>query len=266
MTYVLYHANCDDGFGAAWAAWKKFGDEAEYIPVQYGQEFPFGQTNDGGKIFIFDFSYPREVLEKVADRQWLKVLDHHKTAQADLEGLPFAYFDMDKSGAVLAWEYLFPSESLPKLLAYVQDRDLWRNELDNSEAMTSWRRAFRRDFDSWDRLSRQVESGDNEWISLGLAILQSEKIQIKNRIYQASEVDIGGHTVLAVNETQHFSEVAGELAKDEGYPFGACYFIRGDGVKQWSLRSVGDFDVSEVAKALGGGGHKNAAGFEESPE
>ncbi len=29
----------------------------------------------------------------------------------------------------------------------------------------------------------------------------------------------------------------------------------------WSLRSRGDFDVGEVAKARGGGGHKNAAGF-----
>ena len=73
--------------------------------------------------------------------------------------------------------------------------------------------------------------------------------------------------VLAVNETQYYSEVAGELAKDTRYPFGACFFVRGDGLKIWSLRSdrsLGDFDVSAVAKLRGGGGHRNAASFKES--
>jgi hypothetical protein len=31
-TVVIYHADCRDGFGAAYAAWKKFGDNASYIP------------------------------------------------------------------------------------------------------------------------------------------------------------------------------------------------------------------------------------------
>ena len=34
-----------------------------------------------------------------------------------------------------------------------------------------------------------------------------------------------------------------------------------DGRFQYSLRSRGDFDVSELAKKHGGGGHKGAAGF-----
>ena len=37
---VLYHADCPDGFGGAYAAWKKFGDTAEYIPVKYGRTPP----------------------------------------------------------------------------------------------------------------------------------------------------------------------------------------------------------------------------------
>ena len=91
--------------------------------------------------------------------------------------------------------------------------------------------------------------------------------QIQHRVSQAFEVTIPPHVVLAVNETQYHSEVAGELAKDTRYPFGACFFIRGDGLKIWSLRSdrnLGDFDVSAVAKLRGGGGHRNSAGFKES--
>ena len=32
---VIYHANCADGFGAAFAAWRKLGDEAEYVPMDH---------------------------------------------------------------------------------------------------------------------------------------------------------------------------------------------------------------------------------------
>jgi nanoRNase/pAp phosphatase (c-di-AMP/oligoRNAs hydrolase) len=88
-------------------------------------------------------------------------------------------------------------------------------------------------------------------------------------VAKAFEVTIDTHVVLAVNETQYSSEVAGALAKDTRYPFGACFSVRGDGLKVWSLRSdrnLGNFDVSAVARLRGGGGHRNAAGFKESAE
>lgn len=44
-------------------------------------------------------------------------------------------------------------------------------------------------------------------------------------------------------------------------PFSASYCDRGDGKRSYSLRSLGDFDVSAVARMFGGGGHRNAAGF-----
>ena len=68
--------------------------------------------------------------------------------------------------------------------------------------------------------------------------------------------------VPGVNASIHMSEVPEELLKRNPHVrFAAYYFDRADGKRQWGLRSVGDFDVSEVAKTLGGGGHKNAAGF-----
>lgn len=63
-------------------------------------------------------------------------------------------------------------------------------------------------------------------------------------------------------EARTVPDIAGELAKER--PFGACYFDRQDGKRQWSLRSRdGGADVSEIAKRHGGGGHAQAAGFEE---
>jgi oligoribonuclease NrnB/cAMP/cGMP phosphodiesterase (DHH superfamily) len=263
---ILYHAGCDDGFGAAYAIWLKHGDKAEYIPVQHGQPIP--EVLPGETVYVVDFSYSRDVLEQVSDRCELVVLDHHKTAMDDLVDLPFAHFDMNKSGAVLAWEYFHPNKPIPMLLAYVQDYDLWIKELPHTEENKAWRGSFPRTFDSWKEMDLVVSS-DCRWKTEGEAILRSERIQIQHRVAKAFEVRIDTHVVLAVNETQHVSEVAGELAKDTRYPFGACFSVQGDGLKIWSLRSnrnLGDFDVSVVAKLRGGGGHRNSAGFKESAE
>lgn len=35
---VCFHADCTDGFGAAFAAWLKLGDDAEYLPMAYNAE------------------------------------------------------------------------------------------------------------------------------------------------------------------------------------------------------------------------------------
>ena len=71
------------------------------------------------------------------------------------------------------------------------------------------------------------------------------------------------HLVPIVNATSHGSEVGAELLKRfPEAPFSVSYHDRGDGLRHWSLRSRSDFDVSLIAKKLGGGGHKQAAGFE----
>ena len=59
---VLYHADCMDGFGAAWALWKRF-PKAEYIPVKHGQPPP--SSFDNKHVLMVDFSYERKVIEEI---------------------------------------------------------------------------------------------------------------------------------------------------------------------------------------------------------
>ena len=67
---------------------------------------------------------------------------------------------------------------------------------------------------------------------------------------------------LAVNCPSHLaSDVGHELANKSG-TYGLCWHMGHDGKIKCSLRSNGDYDVSTIAKAFGGGGHLNAAGFE----
>lgn len=272
---VLYHANCADGFCAAWIAHRRFGAAADYLPVQYGQEPP---DVAGRNVFILDFSYKRPVMLRLCyTAASMTVLDHHKTAQADLDGLdsdcrhravcvPRIVFDMEKSGGRLTWEHFFPNEPAPWLVRYTEDRDLWRWQLPHSKEISAALASHPKTFELWDRWNMTVNGGNATPTLLaeeGAAILRYQ-VQLVDAIAStAREHDLDGHKVLAANTSCLFSEVAEKLA--EGRPFGAAWFIRADGKRQWSLRSRdGGVDVSDVAKRRGGGGHRAAAGFEES--
>lgn len=268
---VIYHGGgCFDGFCAAWVMAKAF-PAAEFVAAKYGEPPPHHSRLSGKAVYIVDFSYKRDVLADMAQVcNRITVLDHHKTAQAELSGLTLSglsvTFDMGKSGGRLAWEYVrdaadsqFRACPVPWLVEYTEDRDLWRWALPNSRAINAALRTYPMEFAEWDRLALIDPAS---LVPEGEAVLRAERVVVEQHVRNAREIELAGHKIKAVNATTLFSEIAGELA--ESAPFGACYFDRGDGKRQWSLRSRdGGVDVSEVAKQFGGGGHRNAAGFEQ---
>jgi hypothetical protein len=260
MKYVLYHANCYDGFGAAYAAWKALDCPAKFIPVSYGQPPP--NTQDADEIFILDFSYDAEVLMEMAKYAKVIVLDHHKTAEEKLKPLigkqnPHVVFDMNRSGALMAWEYFHGDgfKDVPRLIKHISDRDLWKFEIYGSKEVHSALVSLPFDFDVWDRLD--VDS----LITVGAACLQFESSVVKKICSSAWIGKIDNFEVPIVNTAAHWSEVGHELLQlYPDNPFAACFTVMKNST-MWSLRGRGDFDVSEIAKKFGGGGHKSAAGF-----
>jgi hypothetical protein len=258
---VLYHANCLDGFTAAWCAWLSFGDSAEYRPVQYGpgQELP---DVTGRDVLIVDFSYPREVLlEMHSKAKHLRVFDHHKTAAEALAGLDFCVFDMERSGAGITYDELFEDER-PPLVDYVEDRDLWRFKLPASKEINAYIGSYDQTFQRWSDISCILRQESERAVVGGSAILRSVDRYCHEMAKQSFIARLGGHDVPCVNAPYiNTSELVGYLAERVPALFAFGWFQRGDGLYQYSLRSRGAFDVSEVAKQFGGGGHKNAAGF-----
>lgn len=258
---ILFHGQCLDGFGAAWAAWRKLGGDASYVPVLHGAPPP--ELPADTAVTILDFSYSREETLAMHERyRELRVIDHHRTAEAELSGLEWATFDNSKSGAVLAWEHFHPGEDVPELLRYVMDRDLWLYELPNSREVSAALSSYPMDFEVWNHLdvTRLAEEG--------IPILRYQREQVRLACQQARFHEVAGYRVPIVNATFLGSEV-GEalLALHSETPFVVIYFDRADGRRQWSLRSREDFDVSKIARLFQNGGHKQAAGFEtELPE
>ncbi|MCA9771649.1 MAG: hypothetical protein KC466_04525 [Myxococcales bacterium] len=252
---ILYHAQCADGLGAAWSAWKALGDDADYVAVKHGEPPP---GVEGREVTIVDFSYPRPILLDLRARAaGLEVIDHHKSAQEDLAGLDFARFDMTKSGAVLAWEHWHPREAIPEILRYVQDKDLWRWELPESEEVSAALASYPYDVRVFDSL--RVPDLRAE----GKAILRYQNQLVDEIVAQAGRETIAGYDVPSVNASILQSYVGNRLAAGEA--FAAIWFQKPDGRRRYSLRSSPPkgIDVSEIARRFGGGGHAAAAGFDK---
>ena len=306
---VFYHANCADGFGAAYAAWTKLGPDAEYVPMHYGDVNHYTDLTtahddiaDRPAIYILDFSFPRQVMDWLLDNARSVIwLDHHKTAfemwdaVAWMEqpnglhqalGVPITNhirLDNNKSGAMLAWEWFQPDAEPPYLIKLIDDRDRWVFQYgDDSRAMhAALQLAKPWTFEVWDSLTSI--SATLAAIREGQTALKVYQEQVRQSATKAGTVRIVPAVIesalsykapwlwsndnqcyvsgLAVNTPNNISEVGHELANRSG-TFGLVwYYDHPDGVANCSLRSNDAYDVSVIAKAFGGGGHRNAAGF-----
>ena len=254
---VLYHANCNDGFGAAYSAWKLLGNRAEYIACSHGSPPP---DVKGKKVVCLDFSYNNKITKDLineADDFW--VIDHHKSAMVELHDVSNTFFDMTKSGAMLAWEFFHPGKEAPKFIQYIQDRDLWKWELAYSKEFSAAFDMVPWEFEEYEKF--EDDSVFDDAVKRGSYILAYSKTVIKKVCDKAQKRRFAGKDVLVVNSSHWMSEIGARLAPD--CDFAMIWFYDHEKLGySCSLRAFHDTtDVSEIAKKFGGGGHKKASGF-----
>lgn len=290
----IYHDPCDDGFGAAWAVWQRWGSKVEYVPAAYGKEPP---DVAGKRVLIGDFSYKAPVIAGLATAAHsIVILDHHKSAMEDLallgqmavapepfdfrsvsaclhtlaqEGWPpvIPYFDMAKSGARLIWEFCHPDLMVPEIIRYVEDRDLWRFALPDSRAFTLYLKSQPRDFSTWSEVDHMLSYQDSrdELFRAAKAVERFYEQQIGRIRRNVRTIALAGFNVPAVNCPAELASDVGNamLAADPAAPFSVTYYDKAGGTRSFSLRSEDTrVDVARIAQRFGGGGHRNAAGFE----
>ncbi|MDB5997219.1 MAG: hypothetical protein JWP42_4355 [Pseudomonas sp.] len=274
----IHHGNCADGFGAAWVVRKALGAGIEFHAATHGQPAP---DVAGKNVVIVDFSYPYATLASMAHAaESVLILDHHKTAQAGLQELPFAgttfdqfqdycqaapvgtkigaLFDMNRSGAGIAWDFFFPDAPRPALINHIEDRDLWLFKLEGTREIQASLFSYPYDFDVWDSLfAADVSALRSDGIAIERKHLKdvTELVGVTKR-----RMVIGGYDVPVANLPYTLTSDAGHLMC-EGEAFAACYWDTAAG-RSFSLRSTdAGEDVSAIAQQYGGGGHRNAAGF-----
>ncbi|GFO73219.1 hypothetical protein BJAS_P3906 [Bathymodiolus japonicus methanotrophic gill symbiont] len=260
---VFYHADCLDGYGAAWAAWKSLDDRAHYQAVRH--QMPMPKFPVGAVLYILDFCYPMEQLIRAAQTaSKIVVLDHHISAEKAFENYQGVmpanlemHFNMQQSGCMLAWHYFQGDIEPPMLLRHIEDHDLWRHQIKRTEEIV--KALF---------LHRPIAFARFEQLQLdilyreGKILLKQHGQMVKALLNSKHSIKLGDTLGLAVNAPGAFaSELGQALAKQSG-TFGLTYHYHGRRqCYECGLRSIGVFDVSRLAVNFGGGGHQNAAGF-----
>jgi oligoribonuclease NrnB/cAMP/cGMP phosphodiesterase (DHH superfamily) len=262
----IYHANCTDGFTAAWVVRKFFGGneaiDIEFHPGIYGVEPP---DVTGKFVYLVDFSYRRDVIIEMAKKaEFITIIDHHKSAIADLNGIETertninVCFSIDRSGAGLTWRSFFGDKEPPKFLLHVEDRDLWKFELPGTREIMAYIFSHPYDFEVYD----SFETADMEKVVIEGTAINRKLMKDVNELasMMVRRMTIDGIDVPAINANAFFSSEIGNILS-KGEPFSVCYWDTPNN-RTFSLRSAPDgMDVSEIAFKFGGGGHKHAAGF-----
>lgn len=282
-TLVIYHANCYDGYCCAWILHHLYPN-ATFFPATHNKpEYPDVKNKN---VIIADFSYDSETTKQIAsEAKSLIIFDHHITAKEKLEQLPSnidVIFDITKAGCRLVWEYYSknneilhkcistPNHSIPQIVKYIEDRDLWIKKLHCHEQIIALIKSYPFDFKQWDILFEVLEYDNSSIEYTGERILQYKKKLIDNYIKHPVLITLDyfintdhiKHTVVGCNVTcaDIISDVCDELlTKYPNSPFVIAWLDTTDNKRIFSFRSKNE-TAGALAVSLGGGGHKNAAG------
>lgn len=301
MTWIpdicVYHGGCFDGFAAALCIDLGYPDrDIDFVPASYDKPIKWNLPPLGKNILFVDMSRPAQFLHDLVNidgASSVVVLDHHKTASKELEEykvdldsdmytiselfdpsvpenaqhaatsrIAFVY-NAGMSGASMAFFFTNPHlTKKPPLIAFVEDRDLWRFNLEGTNAVHCALKTLPLSFEAW------LPYLYNCWplVEEGRPMLKYEKATVEKLCENAYMSDIGGHTVPTLNVPYHFASDCGNhlLKLFPDAPFSATWYQSKDRIR-YSLRSdLSRVSVADVAKSLGGGGHRNAAGYSVS--
>lgn len=263
----IYHKNCTDGTTAGAVLLRKFPD-IKLFPLVHSHteedlEHIHKTAGDGSEIYFVDFATGvEEFLDK---KHNIFVLDHHFGAKERMEKLEkenpkLKYiFDNNKSGASLAWQYFFKDEKEPEIIKYVEDSDLWTGKYEETKYVSNYLSMFS---NNPEHVLELMESDINEIKEKGKIISDYVDIQIERIVEGLQEIKlrIGEIEVLAYNVTMYESAVGHKLSVLQNQAV-AMFTISGNNVN-FSFRSNDNNNPTafDLAKLLGGGGHKNASG------
>lgn len=266
---VIYHGGgCPDGFAAALAAWQFYAGSAEYLGLDHGDvksEADLPDCQDRA-VYILDFSFSPDLMRAIDTRAAkLVMLDHHKSAAESLSGFVcrcgVVHFDMEKSGARLAWEFFQPDRPIPDLVRFVEDRDIWVWQFTESPAFLAALDMEPHDFVRWAEIARFSPAQLQSFMARGHAMDEKFTRLAADMADDARPVTFNGHSGLMVNVPSVFHSLVGDILARKSGTFALLWGAHRTGVIKVGLRSRSGFDCIPLASSMGGGGHAQACGF-----
>lgn len=278
---IIYHSKDLDGYCSGAICKRKYPD-AKLIGYDYGQEFPWAEIPEGEPVIMVDVSLPMpEMVNLAIHSSELTWIDHHLSAIKDYEQsiVDYPYWPNDhnftavlqqgKAACEIAWQYLFPDESMPAAVKLLGMYDTWRQSdtFDWEKEILPFQYGMRLDYTSADNFDQDLFKTNkftlvwiNEIQKQGVSVLKYQRQQDKLAMHGAFECEFLGYKAIMCN-VRGVGSLAFDSVVNPEHQLMVGFGYTG---RQWSfsLRTTHeDVDVSLIAKQFGGGGHRKAAGF-----
>lgn len=265
---VLYHSNSLDGFSAAFIIWQEKCSTKDISSIEFGgTDYGFVPHDIENKhVICLGFTYRKNsILSALEKSLSLTIIDNHIFDDSDIgenikNNSKFRHIQIaDKISSIVVWNMLFDEIEAPALLRYIQDRELWEFKMTNTREIIAALSSYSLDFSSWFQL---FHTPIEELLKEGFIIRRYQTELTKAVVKNSTRINFMGYSRIPIVNCPWFimSEVVGILSNNEQFAIG--YFDTNN-KRHFSLRSSvkSKVNVLKLAKAFGGGGHKNAAGF-----
>jgi|SRR6476660_5459534 len=270
---IVYHSRDLDGYTSGAILKKKF-PEAQLIGYDYGQPLP--ALLPGEDIILVDVSFSIDDMFRIAAESKLFTwIDHHISAMTEFykrkteapPQLAVVLYD-GLAACELAWNWAFPDKEMPYTVQLLGMYDTWRNKDPHlwNEQILPFQYGMRTMCHSPESFPTSLFSVNDAFeiedlIQLGKTILSYQDEQNTIAAKGAFEFSWKGYRVIALNGGGFNSNAFKSVYDPEKHDLMMPFKYNG---KFWtfSLYTEKDIDCSELAKSMGGGGHKKAAGFQ----
>lgn len=262
---VIYHANCSDGFASKFVCMKKWGKIPLYLSKDHPSNIPIEDLDfdyEGKHILFVDFVYDNvEIMKDIQSKAAsLYVIDHHCTALEKYKKVLNNFiFDSKKSASMITWDTLYPELKAPKILEYIQDRDMRFWKLPYHHEVLSVLDSRPKEHAAWKEFNDYLTNDFNKVVQEGTLLKEHFNSLLASILSHKQVITIAGKEGFAVNCPWEFASYAADKLAENG-DFGMAWFVNNSGKVKCSWRSNNGTNVKKIAEIFGGGGHVYNAG------
>jgi len=248
-------------------------EEIMLKPINYGKPFKYDEISTNDVVYMLDFAIqPNADMKKLNSMCNLIWIDHHKTAIDALEGYHIKGIrDSNKAACELTWGWFYQYSSEENYGVSLLGRyDVW-----DKESTLGWEDNITplqygaRTYDTFP--SNQPFWGEflftegfvDKLLEHGRLIKiyqdKSDAMYVKG---YAFETEFMGYKCLALNRGGTSSKIFDSIWDETKHDIMMPFSVLPAGGWTVSLYTTKDIDCSALAKKFGGGGHKQASGFQ----
>ncbi len=261
---VVYHDPCKDGLAAACVAYQ-YNPNIILVPLNHAkkEEFFIAIIKYVGKQIAFFDCVPSstEMLHDLRSYAPVMIQDHHSgnlETFKDEQDKTDLFFDMSRSGCMLAWDFFFPGKQRPLLVDLIGKRDMGDFNSTNQKiwyALADVSAAVDMKLEELNSWILKGDQGVDELLQRGEVIATRIKAQLEALKANVQTGEIQGQTYkICVCEIASYTLVS-------DVDFVLFYTPIKEGGYRLSFRtSRSDLDLAKIAQSIGGGGHRAAAG------